>query len=509
MNLPMANSDVKLSLGQVLSGRIHLPADTTKPPVVALALGNQIPTALPASGVRILGHAAVLDVSGWAQWVAGGTGSGGPSLENLDVSTDRAQLFGSSIGALHISGKLQVDALNLDADGPAMSGNFIVPTQDMRKRGITAKLQRLYWPKSVAEKPASGHAGSGRAGGIVAATSKPAAPAADPANTGITPSALPPFHLWVGDLRLGDAKLGEARLETWPTGKGLHIEQLRALSPRVQINASGDWNGTATDSHTHMRISFDADDLGGMLGAFGYEGLVHGGKTHDQLDATWPGSPSSLSLANMDGSLDIHVSDGRIPEATPGVGRLLGLVSLAELPRRLTLDFGDVFGKGLGFDSIEGTFQLAHGNATTSDLAIKGPAANISISGRTGLRARDFDQQVVVVPHVGNSLPLVGAVVGGPIGAAAGFAVQGLLGKGLNKTASARYKVTGSWDKPVMTLVEKHGNLKPAPPVLAVPAPATSMAPPPMDPAARMPAVAPAHSASAPAPASSTPAAGH
>ena len=138
------------------------------------------------------------------------------------------------------------------------------------------------------------------------------------------------------------------------------------------------------------------------------------------------------------------------------MGRLLGLVSLAELPRRLTLDFGDVFGKGLAFDSIKGDFHLADGNATTDNLVIAGPAANISVTGRTGLNARDYDQEMRVVPHVGNSLPLVGAVVGGPIGAAAGFAVQGLLGKGLNKAASARYRITGSWDKPVMTLVEKH-----------------------------------------------------
>ena len=52
---------------------------------------------------------------------------------------------------------------------------------------------------------------------------------------------------------------------------------------------------------------------------------------------------------------------------------------------------------------------------------------------------------------------VAGAVVGGPVGAAAGLAVQGLLGHGLNKTVGARYHVTGSWDKPVMTLVEKHG----------------------------------------------------
>jgi uncharacterized protein YhdP len=247
----------------------------------------------------------------------------------------------------------------------------------------------------------------------------------------------------------------------------MHIEQLRALSSRVQINASGDWNGTASNSRTHMRITFAAEDLGAMLGAFGFDGLVNGGKTTDMLDASWPGAPSDISLATMNGTLSVQVNDGRIPEATsPGMGRLLGLVSLAELPRRLTLDFGDVFGKGLAFDSIKGDFHLADGNATTDNLVIAGPAANISVSGRTGLKARDYDQELRVVPHLGNSLPLVGAVVGGPIGAAAGFAVQGLLGKGLNKAASARYRITGSWDKPVMTLLEKH---VPKPVPLSVP----------------------------------------
>jgi uncharacterized protein YhdP len=278
----------------------------------------------------------------------------------------------------------------------------------------------------------------------------------------------------VGDLRFGDARLGEARLETWPTDQGMHIDQLRALSPSVQLTGSGDWNGSAADSRTTMRVRFAADDLGKMLNAFGYNGLVSGGKTNDELDASWPGAPSSFSLANATGTLAVHVDDGRIPEVGPGMGRLFGLVSLTELPRRLTLDFGDVFGKGLGFDSIKGHFRLADGNATTSDLVIKGPAAQISITGRTGLRAKDYDQEVIVVPHVGNSLPVVGAVVGGPVGAAAGLAVQGLLGKGLNKAASARYAITGSWDKPVITLIEKRVP-KVVPPT---PAPAASSAVP-------------------------------
>ena len=490
VQLPIGGSDVQLALGQVMRGHLRLSNGPQKPLAATLALGGEMPTELPAQGLRIRGHADQMDVTGWVQRaVAGGSGDG-PSLESVDISADHAALFGYPLGAMQIKATPQTDAISVDVEAATMSGNFSIPTKALDKRGITARLKRLYWPKDpIAAVKANAAPGAGSTASDTtalanASTAAASAPAdtlpTDPANTGINPAGLPPFHLWLEDLRLGDAKLGEARLETWPTSVGLHIEQLRALSHSVQVNASGEWNGSATNSHTTMKIGFAADDLGAMLGAFGFEGLVNGGKTEDQLDASWPGAPSALTLATMEGTLSVHVSNGRIPEvSSPGAGRLLGLASLAELPRRFSLDFGDVFGKGLAFDSMVGDFHLANGVATTSSFKIHSPSGEVTITGRTDLRAKKFDQQVVVVPHVGNSLPLVGAVVGGPIGAAAGFAVQGLLGHGLNRAAGARYKITGRWDKPVMTLVEKRSTpetVAPAP--LLAPIPANAVANP-------------------------------
>ncbi|MES1153592.1 MAG: AsmA-like C-terminal region-containing protein, partial [Rhodanobacter sp.] len=278
-----------------------------RPLAGTLAFGGQMPETLPDRDLRIRGHASRLDVTGWVQRAVAGSGSGGPGLESLDVSTDQAEWFGRELGALKLHATLQPDVLSVDVDGPAMLGNYSMPTKELDKRGVTARLKRLYWPKDPTAEAAS-HPAKTTAGATTPAAATPAVPAPDPANTGINPAALPPFHVWVGDLRMGDAKLGEARLETWPTADGLHIEQLRALSSRVQINASGDWNGNASSSRTHMRINFAAEDLGAMLGALGFDGLVNGGKTRDQLDASWPGAPSGLSLATMDGTLSIQVN---------------------------------------------------------------------------------------------------------------------------------------------------------------------------------------------------------
>ncbi|MFC4527945.1 YhdP family protein [Dyella halodurans] len=480
MNLPTAGSDVQLSLGQVVRARLRLPENSSKSLAATFAFGTHVPDTVPDHGVRVRGRAAKLDVTGWVQYAAASGTDSGPGLESIDVNADQAMVFGHPFTDMHVLASSQADGLTVDVESAALAGRFGIPLVDLNKRGVTARLQRLYWPKDVSPPAKKGGAEA------VATAPDVVAPVANPADTGITPSALPPFHLWVSDLRFGDSKLGEARLETWPTDRGMHIDQLRTLSHGVQISGMGDWNGTAGNSHSQLVIDFAADNLGDMLGAFGFEGLLAGGKVHAKLDASWPGAPSAMDLANMEGKLSINITDGRMPEVTPGVVRLFGLMSVLDLPRRLSFNFGDVFGKGLAFDAIGGDFKLSDGNAHTENLQIRSPAAEISISGRTGLRAKDYDLQVLATPHAGNSLPLVGVVVGGPIGAAAGFLAQGLLGKGINHVASAHYKITGSWDKPSITLVEKHEapvapvtppllqGTAPVPVPAAAPAPATS-----------------------------------
>jgi uncharacterized protein YhdP len=171
---------------------------------------------------------------------------------------------------------------------------------------------------------------------------------------------------------------------------------------------------------------------------------------------------------------------------------LLGLLSLREIPSRLMLHFGDVFKSGFGFDSVTANFQLRDGSAHTRNMIITAPAARIVMQGRTGFRARDYDLTVDVTPHVGGTLPVVGAVIGGPVGAAAGLVVQGLIGKGLNKAAGSIYRVTGSWDKPKIETVASlplpvpasgAGGVAPAdsapvPPATTMSSPAASILPP-------------------------------
>jgi uncharacterized protein YhdP len=275
------------------------------------------------------------------------------------------------------------------------------------------------------------------------------------AMAGENPANVPPLHIRIADFRLGESRFGAATVESYPIAGGTHFEQVTTHSQNVEMRARGDWIGHPGSDVSDFSIDFSAQNLGRMLDTFGYAGVVDGGATVAHIQGKWAGSPSMFALARLDGTLKVSVQEGRIPDADPGAGRILGLFNVSAIPRRLALDFGDFFKSGFSFDSIEGTFTLKDGNAYTSGLKVKGTAADIVVDGRAGLKAKDYDQIMEVTPHVGGTFMVGGALVGGPVGAVAGAVVQGLFKKAINEVARIRYSVTGSWEKPVITEIAK------------------------------------------------------
>jgi uncharacterized protein YhdP len=171
------------------------------------------------------------------------------------------------------------------------------------------------------------------------------------------------------------------------------------------------------------------------------------------LQLNWPGSPADFVLAKTKGSISFEIKDGRLLEVEPGAGRILGLLSFQALPRRLTLDFSDLFQKGFSFDSLAGSFTIEKGNAHTDNLTMDGPAARIAARGRVGLAAEDYDQRVTVIPSVSAGLPVAGALAGGVGAGAVMFLVEKLIKPGIDKITKVDYRVTGPWTNPTVTRI--------------------------------------------------------
>ena len=476
--LPLDQGEIAVAFGKRLALRAR---SNDRGTGVRVALGSdQVAEPPPASGLVATGHAGTLDLIDWAMLsggsgasasgkvasgnVAGGkggtdkagtgkTGSGkrtadssGLSLRSIDVTTDHLHLLGADFPGIRVRANPVAGATRLQLDGTALAG--VVQLSQADGAAISGQLQRLYWHKAGASD--AGKSDTGRPTADKPAAGKQVAKtnAADQPPDDVDPSKVPPLDLRVDDLRFGDARMGNLVLRTHPTTAGLHVDQLQARAPGHDIDVTGDWTGRKGATRTHMGVRIDSEDFGALLAGFGYGDQLSRGDGKATLDAAWAGSPAAFKLDALDGSFTLDVRDGQLVEVEPGAGRVLGLFSLAQLPRRLTLDFRDFFSKGFAFDKLAGDVRVGDGKARTDNLVIDGPSARIQISGSADLRAQTFDQTLLVLPKTGNLLTAVGAIAGGPVGAAIGAAANAVLRKPLGEMGAKTYHVSGPWKDP-------------------------------------------------------------
>lgn len=424
---------VQLQLGQLLTLRGRW--DPAQAFNGVAAFGGASLGERPAQGLKVLGEVAVLDLGGWLALA----GDGGDMIDGVDLRSGDFDLFGRGFGEVRLQYRQLPDGRSILLDGARLAGEVMIPDLlQLPQRGITARFDRVHWPADLRAD-------------------------VDTLGEGVDPGALPALHLHVQDLRLGEAVIGDTRLETYPQPGAMHVEQFNSRSDALSLSARGDWRALGEGSVSRFSVEFASRNLGEMLQALGFAEFVEGGETLATLDGEWPGAPSAFALDKVDGKLSLSVGSGRIPDADPGAGRLFGLFSLSEIPRRLALDFSDFFRSGLAFNKIEGEFVLKDGSAWTDVLLIDSPAAEIRLRGRTGLREQEYEQTMEVLPRAGNVLPVVGALAAGPAGAALGAVAQAVLQKPFKQITRTLYRVNGSWDQPDIDIIER-GPARPAAP---------------------------------------------
>jgi len=152
-----------------------------------------------------------------------------------------------------------------------------------------------------------------------------------------------------------------------------------------------------------------------------------------------------LDFATLSGDMNLEASKGQFVKLNPGAtGRLLGLISLQGIPRRLSLDFNDVFSDGFAFDSIGSKMSVQNGVMHTDRLQIDGPAARVVMHGEVDLKQETQHLNVNVQPELGGTAALGMAIVN-PVAGAATWVASKLLRNPLGQILSYNYLVTGSW----------------------------------------------------------------
>ena len=247
--------------------------------------------------------------------------------------------------------------------------------------------------------------------------------------------------------------MGEVRAALIKQDDGIRLKQLTVTGSTFGAHAKGEWLGK-NGGLGRIDGSITSTDVGDTLKQLGFAAVIEAKTGHLDFDMNWIGAPTAGALEAAKGHVQVGLEKGQIVGLKPGAGRVLGLSSLAELPRRLALDFSDLTDKGFAFDTIRGDFDLHDGSAFTDNVLVKGPAAEIGLIGRVGLKNEDYDQTAVVTGNLGSSSLSLAGFAGGPVIGAAVVLFTQVFKQPLSGLARGYYRITGTWDNPTVERIK-------------------------------------------------------
>ena len=274
-------------------------------------------------------------------------------------------------------------------------------------------------------------------------------PAAELGEGGTTAlNSLPGLNLVVEDFYVGDKALGRLELKARNDKGAWRLDNVSLQNPDGGLKGKATWLNVGRHQ-TALDFELTARDVGKLLERLGYVDAVRRGSAKMSGELQWSGPLTGIHYPSLTGQLKVSAEKGQFNKLEPGVGKLLGLISLQSLPRRLTLDFRDIFSDGLAFDSIEGKLSVKKGVMRTIEpLRISGPAAQIEMQGEADLKSETQDLQVVVRPEIGGIAAVGAAALVNPVVGVAALLANTVLQNPISRLFSYRYHVTGSWSDP-------------------------------------------------------------
>ncbi len=322
-------------------------------------------------------------------------------------------------------------AWDVELIGPWLEGRALVPYDLNPQAVIQADLARLLLIEPVA-------AGEGEAEEYT-----------------VSPLDLPAFRGTVNDFALGSMRLGRLDFDVRTIPGGLESRQLNLTAPTFNAALSGDWQVVDNVQRSRLHLEFNSNDLQTALNQLGFAPLIASSRAQLVSDLLWEGGPGMAAVEASTGEVTMTIRDGHINEVSSGGGRLLGLLSVASLPRRLALDFTDLTRDKLEFSKISGDFSIDFGDAWTCNLALEGEIADMALVGRTGLNDQDYNQVAVVRPHVSNLMPVPAAFLGGPTVGVAALLVSQIFKKPLSGIGESYYTIRGPWENSEIRKVQR------------------------------------------------------
>lgn len=406
--------------------------------------GNMVQKA-DRDGLWVMGTIPLLSLDGWEEVAGAASGESTATIDiaGADLSIQKVTGYGNIVNDLHIRASSRKAMLTAHLAAKEINGmlTWQASTSQPGDNGrLVARLKNL---------------DLGQVDGIDGKRDEPVPEPNIDAKPG-TPAELPEIDLTVDQLSHKGRQLGRLELRAKQHDQDYQLDYLRLTNPDGVLNADGKWLMSADPVQTQLNLTLDISNAGNILTRAGYPNAVKDGSGKLTGHFAWPGAPGMFSTNSLSGHFDVNTGKGRFQQIDPGAGKLLSILSLQALPKRIVLDFDDVFSKGFEFDSIKGAADISKGVIVTNDLKIDGSAAKVAMTGQVDLSSETQNLRVRIVPAVGNSAALISALVATPVIGAGVYLVGKILNDPLGQIASFEYNVTGSWVDPKVEKITKN-----------------------------------------------------
>ncbi|MGS0740499.1 YhdP family protein [Glaciimonas sp. GG7] len=458
----LLGDEIRVSLGAAMTARYQRQKSVEKNAewkVLRGGIGVNTPTPEPDSGLAINVNAKSLNLDEWSRLA---------SAANDAVSSPSS----TAQDANQFSGIAQY----VEPEGVAVRADeFIIMGKKLTNVVLGASYQKNAWQANIDSAQASGYVSwntvpSGHGlGKVTARLSSLIIP--ENATTDVkdileskdAATQIPGLDIVADDFQLMGKKMGRLELQASNVradiGTEWRIRQLSIRNPDAELKAAGKWTTVKDNNVTNLTYALDVHDAGKLLERFGFAHVLRDTKGRMDGDVTWKGLPFSIDVPSLSGQINLDMQKGQFLKVDPGAAKLLGVFNLQSLPRRLTLDFRDVFSAGFAFDSVVATAAIAQGKATTDNFKMRGVAATVLMSGSADIAQETQNLHVVVLPEINAGAASLAVLAINPVVGIGTFLAQLFLRDPLMRAFTYEYDITGPWADPVVKkVVHKDGS---------------------------------------------------
>ncbi len=276
----------------------------------------------------------------------------------------------------------------------------------------------------------------------------------------VDPRSLPRMKFSAGEISVAGTPWGSWQFTLEPDAAGASFNELAFDFRGLRMTGDGAENADSTPA-PGLRWQYDgerhataltglivADDLAEVLRDNGFAASLASESARFAVALDWPGSPASFRAAELDGSLDLRVENGRFLEtgADSGALKLISILNFDAIMRRLRLS-DDLFRRGLAFDEISGRLDLQGGLVRLDEpLVISGPSSLYQIIGTIDLGKELISGEMYVTLPLSDNIPWIGLMTSNFPLAIGAFLIDQIFGQQVDSLTSAVYALEGPWE---------------------------------------------------------------